>query len=463
MKRTRPGFFLLSLVGLSAVLFGSAGFLHFQRAERASNPLTAAAEYEAAARLFFWRSDLNEKAGSAALQAGEPAQAIRLFEQARAQKGLSPAGQLQLGQAYLQTGSAEKAIREWQGLVNGGSTSREAAQNLAKLHRERGETALEIWALRQWLALEPTQADASERLGRLLAASAAPEALTWLKAAGSADPQAAARLERLVSALETPAPEPAYRLALCGQALAELGDWPLAESAFAQAVRINPNYATAWAWLGLARQANGTADSVLALTTALRLEPNSAALHAMQGTYWLRANQPAKARAEFERATRLEPTNPIWWQGLAGAAAQSDLPGALAAYLQATQLAPKDPQTWAALATFCVENNAYLEEYGLEAARRAEALDPGKPTFLDLLGRAYLGLGNSAAAEPLFNQALAADPGGPVYIYHLHLGLLYLQSERQSQARAELEKTVRLNPQGAYGQQAKKLLERYFP
>jgi tetratricopeptide (TPR) repeat protein len=463
MKRTRAGLASLLLVLLGTGVWLGFGDLRLERAQQARDPLTAAADYEAAARVLFWRRDLAEKAASAALQAEQPTQAIQLFEQARAQNGLSPAGQLQLGQAYLQTGAVEQAIREWQGLVNGGPASGEAAENLAKLHRERGETALEIWALRQWLAVEPTQADASERLGRLLAASAAPEALTWLKVAGSANPQAAARLERLVSALETPAPEPAYRLALCGQALAELGAWPLAESAFAQAVKVNPNYASAWAWLGLARQANGTAEAALALTTALRLEPNSAALHAMQGTYWLRTNQPAPARAEFERATQLEPTNPIWWQGLADAAAQSDLPAALAAYLQATQLAPKNPQTWAVLATFCVQNNIYLEEYGLEAARRAEALDPGQPFYLDLLGRAYLGLGQAAAAEPLFNQALAADPDGPTYIYHLHLGLLYLQTERQAQARAELEKTVQLNPQGAYGQQAKNLLERYFP
>lgn len=463
MKRTRPGLAILLLALLSTGLWLGYGYLRLERAQQTRDPLTAAADYAAAARVLFWRSDLREKAGGAALQAGQAATAIRLLEPERAQNNLSANGQLQLGQAYLQTGSADQAIREWQGLVNGGPASGKAAENLAKLHRERGETALEIWALRQWLAVEPKQVDANERLGRLLAASAAPEALTWLKAAGSADPQAAARLERLVSALETPAPEPAYRLALCGQALAELGDWPLAENAFAQAVKLNPGYATAWAWLGLARQATGTADSALALATALQLEPNSAALHAMQGTYWLRANQPAPARTEFERATQLEPDNPIWWQGLAGAAAQSDLPAALEAYLQATQLAPQDPRSWAALATFCVENNAYLEEYGLEAARRAEGLNPGKPAYLDLLGRAYLGLGQATAAEPLFNQALAADPDGPTYIYHLHLGLLYLQSENQAQARAELEQTVQLNPQGAYGQQAKNLLERYFP
>lgn len=454
--------FLLALALICLLPFG-LGALRLAQANQTPQPATAAADYAAAARLLFWRGDLYEKAGAAALQAGNAEQARQLFEQARAQNNLSPAGQTQLGQAYLRTGATEQALQMWESLLNGGPASGEAAQNLAQFYRQQGRTDLEIWAIRQWLAVEPLPADASERFGRLLAAAAAPEALPWLQAAGNADPQAASRLEQLISALETPTADPAYRLALCGQALAELGDWPLAEGAFSQAVTLEPTYASAWAWLGLTRQATGTADAALALETALRLEPNSAALHAMQGTYWLRANQPGQARQEFEQATRLEPANPIWWLGLAGAAAQSDLPGALSAYLQATELAPQDPQTWAALATFCVENNAYLADYGLAAARRAESLEPGHPAYLDLLGRVQLGLGQTEAAETLFNQALATDPDGQTDLYHLHLGLLYLQTERPDQARAALEQAFRRNPQGAYGQQAKNLLERYFP
>jgi tetratricopeptide (TPR) repeat protein len=463
MKRLSRGLIFLLLATLIAASPFLAGYFHLSKAVSARDSQTASAEYEAAAHLLFWRSDLDEKAGLAALESQDAPRAITLFERARSQNSLSSLGQARLGQAYLSTGAETKAIAEWQALANDKTAPVEIFPGLAALHHRRGEIVLEAAALRQWLKLEPGNADANERLGRLLAAFAAPEALPFLETAAAADPAAANRLEKLISALKTPAADPAYRLALCGQALAHLGEWHLAEQTFARAVDANPSYASAWAWLGLARQANQTAGAQAALEYALKLDGNSAPLRAMLGTFWLRANQPQKARAEFERATQLEPANPAWWLGLGGAAAQIDLPAALAAYVQAANLAPEDAENWSALALFCVENNAYLEDYGLEAALRAFALDPENPASLDLLGRAQMGLGQAAAAETLFKKALAAGAAGQTAPYHLHLGLLYLQTERTAQARAEFEQTLQLDPQGASGLQAKNLLKRYFP
>jgi tetratricopeptide (TPR) repeat protein len=284
-----------------------------------------------------------------------------------------------------------------------------------------------------------------------------------LNRASAASPEAASRLDGLISALKTSADDPAYRLALCGQALARLGEWPLAQQAFSHAVDANPQYAAAWAWLGLTRQQNKAAGALEALEYAIKLDGKSAPMHAMLGTYWMKADNAPKVRAEFELATQLEPSNPVWWQALANAAAQTDLTSALNAYVQATKLAPQDATSWYALAAFCVENNAYLEEYGLSAALRAYALDSKNPAYMDILGRAQMGTGQTDAAEAMFKKALAADEQGTAFLYHFHLGLLYLQAQREAQAKDEFQQTVKLDPQGPYGKQAKALLERYFP
>jgi predicted Zn-dependent protease len=140
-----------------------------------------------------------------------------------------------------------------------------------------------------------------------------------------------------------------------------------------------------------------------------------------------------------------------------------DLTVALTAYLQAVSLAPENAENWSALAAFCVENNAYLEEYGLEAALRTFALEPQNPAYMDMLGRAQMGTGQLEAAETMFKKALAAGTPNSAFIHHFHLGLLYLQTERFADAQAEFQQTAKLDPQGHYGKQAKKLLERYFP
>jgi len=82
---------------------------------------------------------------------------------------------------------------------------------------------------------------------------------------------------------------------------------------------------------------------------------------------------------------------------------------------------------------------------------------------MDMLGRAELGTGQWDAAEVMFKKALVAGTPNTAFIQHLHLGLLYLQMGREAQAKDEFQQTVKLDPQGPYGKQAKTLLDRYFP
>ncbi len=438
------------------------GFILLSRAENASNAQDASRDYESAAKFLFWRTDLYEQAGLLAEE--EPQRAIQLLEMAKEKEVLTALGQIALGDAFLADGHPDQAISEWNDLLTNHQNIKDISPRLADIYHLRQEYDKEKALLEIWLEAEPSNPGASQRLGILISASADPKALPLLITASTSSTVINSRLETLIAALKLDPGNPAFRLASCGQALANLNEWKLAEQAFSLAVSENPLYAEAWAWLGLARQHENTPGALPALEKAQQLDPNSAAIHAMLGTFWLQAGKPKYALLQFSTSTKLEPGNPAWWVARANAASHSDLADALDSFTRAVNLAPKDAGTWYALATFCVENNVYIEDYGLNAALRAFALDPNNPDYMDMLGRAQMATDQSAAAEVMFKRALENDQASSrAYIFHFHLALLYLQTNQPDQAKFELSQTKVTVPQGSYGAQAQKLIERYFP
>ena len=212
----------------------------------------ASAYYESAAKLLFWQPNLYEQAGL--LERSDPLRAIHLLTVARQNGGLSSAGQLALGDAYQASSDMTKALAEWANLLQNKQEIPAASLRLANEYHARQQYKSEESILMAWLDADPNNAAANERLGLLLAARADARALSLLETAAAASPQAAEHLGQLISALQTPVEQTTYRLTLCGQALAQINEWPLAEQAFTLAVASNPQYASAWAWLGLARQ-----------------------------------------------------------------------------------------------------------------------------------------------------------------------------------------------------------------
>ena len=377
---------------------------------------------------------------------------------------LSSSGLAALGEAYLTSGQTSEGLDILENLLKSDQEVLKAADLLAPIYHERGQYEQEARVLRIWLKADPQNLQASEKLGLLLAADGTPEALALLNSAAAGSGQARARLADLISALEIPEGDAAYRLTNCGQALANLNEWPLAEQAFGLAVVEDKTYGEAWAWLGLARQHDKTPGAQQALETAVNLNPQSASIHAMFGAFYQQGGNPGEALKQFKTATQLEPGNPAWWAALAGAATQTDLTVALNANIQAVNLAPQEPSYWYNLAAFCVERNAYIQDYGLNAALRAYALQPNNVLYMDMLGRTQLALGMNDPAEVMLKKALdAAGSPSQSGMIHFHLGLLYLQSGRNDLAKFEFEQTLALDPAGTYGSQAKKLLERYFP
>ncbi len=467
---------LLLMLVCGLVIFD--GYQTLSKAKSASSAHDRSIYYESAAQRLPWAVDLYEMAGSAALNADEYERAIALFQTARQKSALSPAGQFELGQAYFSGGDQEKALAEWQTLPNGDPSSSSpygdfagqaqaivsAAPRLADAYHAQARFKDEEWALRQWLALDPKNADAQYRLGLLLFADASPEAIPLFEAAASSSPTLKPATDGLRVALKTALAleAPAARLTSCGQTLAAMGEWHLALQTFSRATQVDANDALAWAWLGEARQQTGSGEVLDALQRAATLGADSAQVHALFALYWQRQRDWQKARVEFESAARLESQNPVWQISLGEVSVRlGNLVTALTYYQNATLLAPTDAQTWRELALFSVENDVDVDGLARQAALRAYALDSENPQSLDVLGRALMATQQYDAAETFFKKALTAAPQDAAPAYHL--ALLYLQTDQPALARQYLLSAQALDPHGPMGEQAARVLERYFP
>jgi tetratricopeptide (TPR) repeat protein len=464
-SHTRIGQNILILIFLLVLILAPrpiAGWLDLETARRfesAKDYARAAPAYVNAAKRLFWRADLWQEAGFAAIKADRPEDAIASFVIAKEHAALTSDGWLALGDAYERTNDSSAAIAAWQSAGN----VAEAYERLAKAHRAAGDFSTTMLDLQHLLALEPDNANAHYQLGLLFMASRPEDALPELLRAAQLDPSFDVHIQPIRTELNTAllSDDKAYRFLLAGHALAAQNEWDLALKAFRNAVSQRPDYAEAWAWLGEAEQHLGQ-DGFPALQKALLLDPASATVNVLTGMYYQRQGNPAKALAAYQAAVKLEPDNAAWHAALGGAyESNRDLLSALTEYQRAVELDPANVPAWQAMALYAVVNDSNLEGNGFTAARKLVELSPNDWQSLDIAGQVTHALGNLREARHLFEKAveLAPDQAAP----HLHLALVFLDFKESDLAFAELKLAVSLDPNGPVGWQANRLLEQYFP
>lgn len=454
---------LMSVSLLPLVISGLKAEARARAAQKQGEMSVAARLLETAAKRLPWRADLWQDAGQAALAAGEPEDAIRLLTRAESRGDLTLAGRIAFGQALWQTGKTDAALKTWQEGLSASNPDPELLAHLAEAYHTLGDYPAEEETLNLLVDLRPQDAQAHYRLALLLAASRPKESLHHLTLAVQLKPDLENSIRPLRRALNLAllADEPAYRLTVSGQGLAAVDEWALAQQVFAQAVRIRPDYAEGWAWLGEAEQHLGQ-DGSAALQRAEALNPRSALVQVFLALHYQRQGRAGLAAEHLRLAVDLEPENAAWQAALAEAYVQAgNLPPALEAYRRATQTAPKDAQYWRMLATFCAAYEYQVTEIGFPAARRALELAPEDARALDAMGQVYLALGNTSQAEIYFQRALERDPDLPEA--HLHLAIVYLQTARPMLAQPALLRACNLAAGMPLGEQAQMLLDQYFP
>lgn len=454
---------LLALCGLILIPAYASALADVRRADisAASGDYTSAAQdYEHAAGLLFWRTDLWERAGRAAFAGKNYDEAIRLLERA---PSLSSDGWADLGESYFQLNEMGEAIYSLEeGLDKSGASAR-SYRLLALAHNKQGDLQSESVALGNYLTLQSEDAPAHYRLGLLLTLTNPGRALEELSTAAEQDQayDPAYQTLRTTINLSSLEKEEADQLMVIGRGLGLVQEWQLAHEAFQRAVDADGKNAEAWAWLGEAKQHLGQGGRE-ELERAETLNPFSANIRALFGLYWKRNEEPRRARTEYQWAVILEPQNPFWQAALGEAYAQSgDLPPALEAYQRATELAPSDVSFWRLLAIFCAQYTFQTAEVGVDAAHQVVLLVPDEAASYDLLGWLYLSSGLQPEAETALRRALSMDPD--LASAHLHLAMLYLQRGDYSGAREHLILARNLDPNGLDGQLAAQMLAQYFP
>jgi len=451
---------LLLLITAPGFLTGWSDLRHAEVALSVKNYSEAVRYSTSAAERLWWREDLWEQAGRAALANGDAPGAVLLLQKTH---HLSREGRLALGDAYQLSGELDSALVTYQTMLSEYGASAVLQERIAAIYRSKEDWAAEAATLNVLLTLRPGNAAAHYRLGLLTIISQPDQALPELLLAARQDPAFDPAVQTLRTALNLTSlkEDTARRMMILGRGLGLVQEWPLAAEVFRQAASRYPDQAEAWAWLGEARQHLGE-DGLPELQKAMSLDPDSATVQALQGMYWKRHERPDRALANFQKAAALEPSNPAWQAALGETLAQSgDLPPALAVYQRAVELAPQDGLYWRLLATFCVQYNVQVEEIGLPAAEHAVTLGPEDAQSLDILGWVYLSLGRLEEARQSLSHSLEIDSASAAT--HLRLAMLFLQRGEKTMAHDHLIQAQLLAGDDPLGRQAAQMLAQYFP
>lgn len=460
-QRKNKTILMIVLIVLILSVFIS-GWINLQNAEKAyqNKDYTKATQlYVNATKIFFWQTNLWEKAGISAAQAGDYQNAILYFQKTNQ---LSEDGWIWLGTSYYYENDSTKAISVIEEAVKNKPSAR-LYSFLAFLFREGKNWQAEKSALENQLLLNNEDAYAHYRLGLLLCIFAPDQAFDSLTHASTLNLEVDSAAQTLITALniaDTQSNE-AEKFVTIGRALGLVQAWDLALVAFEKAIAIDQKNAEAWAWLGEAKQQQGQ-DGSEELNQALGLKQSSAIVHALNALYWTRQNNHQQALKEYLTAIALEPDNPAWFVNAGEAYAKTgDLLAALGMYQRATELVPQDATYWRALALFCAENNIYIEEIALPAAQQAQTLLPNDPANLDALGYVYFLSSRFANAEIYFLQAIENSPN--YYGAYLHLAMNYLAQGKRADAYNALTVIRDAESSGEFREAALQLLEKYYP
>lgn len=393
-----------------------------------------------------WRGDRAEAAGLAALAVGDWESAQTKLQAAVALKGWTPGLHSAMGDAYKGSGDLTKALEQWELALPDKRTDPYLLTKLSNAYESQSRYAEAAAMLRTLVAVQPDNAIAQYRFGAVLSVTDPPSAPAHLELAAGLDesvkPLADSLNKAVVAGLDSD--DPAYSAGVIGYTLVGLQEYALAKQSLLNAITAKPDFAQAYAYLGLAEDRLGN-DGFYAYQRALSLDDKLALGHYLLGLHYRRQRDNDQAIPALHRAFDLDPSYASAAAELGSAYAEkADLQTAELWYVQAVNIAPDDANFWLLLAQFYLDHELKVSEAGLPAAQQAAALAPDSTVAHDAVGYGYYLLGQFDVAEPELLKAQSLDPRfSKVYF---HLGLLYLDTNRPAEAKRALETAIGLDP-----------------
>jgi tetratricopeptide (TPR) repeat protein len=414
-----------------------------------------------------------------------------------------PAGWTQLGRVLQASGSPQEALTAWGKAVESARPYRGIPRIEADVRSAMWNAAMFHWARGEWDAARDALQDLSAgddiyglsarlKLAQLLAPEDAARALRLLDSVPQAGPSptpagfstqlrvpttpdlrvpglseglSPAARESLAgdvkSALEeagnvTATNGEAARLVQWGSAYLRQGEPGLAGRYLSRAVDLEPDSAQAHAQLGLALVGIGESDAgIVQLETAARLDPALPLPHNALAQVYMQKRQWDAALEEIDAMQRLQPTSatPHLLRGeyhrLRGEYEQAEAAFFQAAAIQkglGAERGEADAQLTLALFYIDVVGEGCLK--GLSPAQESVTAHPDHPESLDAVGWAFALCERPNEALSALEEAVSRDPYNPRYRYHL--GRVYAQLGRATDAREQYTRVLDFDPGGPW-------------
>jgi tetratricopeptide (TPR) repeat protein len=232
-------------------------------------------------------------------------------------------------------------------------------------------------------------------------------------------------------------------------------DLALAQRAFDETVKLNPQYAEAQAFAGFVRDQR-RADGRAWLDRAVELDPDLIVARYFRARHrWERMDSDG-ALDDLQYAIERDPSNALIAAEIGRVYTQrSDFANAEKWLTQARDLRPQDTATWKSLAELYVGRAYGTIDQALATARQIVTLAPEEAESHVWLGRAYLRSGDRGGAEGELLEAARLDPQSA--LARFYLGRLY--GRETDPGRMEYERALALDPEGPIGVAARRVLE----
>lgn len=365
-----------------------------------SNDLkTARADFEKVVRLAPSAEQGHSALGAVLFRLGKTGEGINELEKALAMKPSDNSAQMNLALAYVQNGQPAKAL-PWFAKLD--------AAALAEKH------SLPSYVLASY-------AHALAETGQY------PAAISRMKEAVAADPQSAEMHDNL------------------GSLYAQREDWAHAKEAFAAALRIDPNLASAHLHLGLTMLAQQQSGGLDELAKACQIAPNNAEIALQFGTALAAAGQDEQAIPILRRSLEINPNLTAASYELGLALQRTSAPEeAIPLLRKAAAADPRNPEVLTNLGmALCQEQQA---KDAVPILQRAVALAPRNVTAHQNLAAAYIQLSQFDDAVEQLRAALKLAPDAARL--HYDLGLALKMKDDAADAIPELETAEKLDPTG---------------
>ena len=394
-----------------------------------------------------WRSELWLMAGKTAFEMGEWTQAEEFLTIAEEKGVLDRQGKQMLAEVYLNIGDIDTGIEQMLMLMQRGQLPAQDYRELYAMLLDQFRVVEAEEVALTWVEEEPRSADAQLFLGLVQLTRDHFSAIKNLEIATALEPelQGFVRDLDLVIVQAHLLDDGAYQQLLIGRELSNQG-YPLyAEILVAQAVKMNDQYAEAWAMLGELQQQNGRGDGLAALETAVQLAPESTLVQSLMAVYWQRQGDPTQAMDYYEQLSTRQPEEFRWQVELAKATADAgDIPAGYELILDVRDTFSDEIEVWIETANFCAAYGMDVGTAGLDSAREALSRDQDNVDALTAMGNVFFALSDFDSAQRYYDRGINEEPQNAML--HFMLGRVYLEKENTTLAIYHLELAQALSP-----------------